>query len=64
MVFENALIYGYEQALEGPFKEQGLDIHNIENWPVDKINLVPEKLKTSLIPPIQNLFSGFKENLG
>ena len=63
-VFENALIYGYEQALEGPFSEQGLNIHNIENWPVDKINLVPEKLKASLIPPIKQLFSGFKENLG
>ncbi len=62
-VFESALIYGYEQALEGPFKNQGLDIHNIENWPVEKINLVPEELKSSLIPPIQKLFSGFKANL-
>jgi hypothetical protein len=62
-VFESALIYGYEQALEGPYSKQGLNIHNIENWPVEKINLVPEELKASLIPPIQNLFSGFKENL-
>jgi hypothetical protein len=62
-VFENALIYGYEQALEGPFAKAGLNIHNIENWPEDKINRVPDELKASLIPPIQELFTGFKKNL-
>ena len=62
-VFKSALIYGYEQALEGPFAEAGLDIRNIENWPVEKINWVPDELKARLIPPIQELFAGFQKNL-
>ena len=62
-VFKSALIYGYEQALEGPFAEAGLDIRNIENWPVEKINWVPDELKASLIPPIQEMFAGFQKNL-
>ena len=64
MVFDNALIYGFEESLEQPFKKEGLDIHTIENWPVDRINWIPEELKEKLIPPIQNIFKGFKEELG
>ena len=62
-VFESALIYGYEEALEGPFSKAGLDIQKIDRWPVDKINWVPEELKKKLIPPIKNIFSGFKTHL-
>ena len=63
MVFNNALIYGFEETLEQPFRKEGLDIHTLENWPVEKINWVPEELKVRLIPPIQNLFKGFKAEL-
>ena len=63
MVFKNALIYGFEESLEGPYKRAGLDIHNMENWPVEKINWVPDELKEKIIPPIKKLFAGFKSEL-
>jgi hypothetical protein len=63
MVFDNALIYGYEQTLHGPFASAGLDIDKIDHWPVKQINRVPEELKQKLVPPIQNLFAKFKANL-
>ena len=63
MVFKNALIYGFEECLEGPYAKVGLDIHKLENWPVEKINLVPDELKEKIIPPIQRLFAGFKAEL-
>ena len=62
-VFNNALIYGFEESLGGPFKKQGLDIKAIETWPVEKINWIPEELKEKLIPPIQNIFKGFRKEL-
>ncbi len=62
-VFKNALIYGFEESLEGPFSKAGLDIHNLESWPVEKINWVPDELKEKIIPPIQKLFAGFKAEL-
>lgn len=62
-VFQNALIYGYEEALEGPYAKAGLDIRKMENWPVEKVNWVPDELKEKLIPPIQKIFVGFKTNL-
>ena len=62
-VFENALIYGYEEALAGPYAKAGLDIREMESWPLEKINWVPEELKEKLIPPIQKIFAGFKKNL-
>ncbi|MBT5376534.1 MAG: hypothetical protein HOL15_06950, partial [Nitrospinaceae bacterium] len=49
--------------LEAPFAKAGLDIRNVENWPVEKINWVPDELKEKLIPPIQQIFSGFKAEL-
>ncbi|QPJ64226.1 MAG: hypothetical protein G3M78_01945 [Candidatus Nitrohelix vancouverensis] len=63
-VYDNALIYGYEQALEGPYQEAGLDIRKIEHWPVEKINWVPDALVKSLAPPITQMFEGFRKNLG
>lgn len=63
LVYKNALIYGFEESLEGPYQKAGLDIRNIENWPVEKINWVPDELKEKLIPPIQQIFSGFKAEL-
>jgi len=63
MVFNNDLIYGFEECLGGPFIEKGLDIGKIETWPIEKINWVPDELKEKLIPPIQNIFNGFKREL-
>jgi hypothetical protein len=62
-VFKSALIYGFEESLEGPYAKAGLDIHNLESWPVEKINWVPNELKEKIIPPIQKMFSGFKTEL-
>ena len=63
MVFKNALIYGFEESLEAPFGKAGLNIQDVENWPVEKINWVPDELKEKLIPPIQQVFAGFKKEL-
>ncbi len=62
-VFDNALIYGYQEALAGPYSKDGLDIQKIESWPVEKINWVPDALKEKLIPPIEKRFAGFKHQL-
>ncbi|MFQ5672634.1 MAG: hypothetical protein ACE5G9_06025 [Nitrospinales bacterium] len=62
-VYQNALVYGFEQALEGPYRQAGLDVRRIEGWPVEKINWVPDELKEKLIPPIIDLFAGFRANL-
>jgi len=62
-VYNNALIYGLEEALEEPHARAGLNIHHVEDWPVEKINWVPQDLKEKLIPPIQEIFAGFKKNL-
>ena len=63
-VFENAIIYGFEEGLHLHFSKADLNIQEVEKWPVEKINWVPESLKEKLIPPIKELFSGFKSNLG
>jgi hypothetical protein len=63
LVYKNALIYGFEECFEGPFAKAGLNINNMENWPVEKINWVPDELKEKLIPPIQKVFAGFKTEL-
>ena len=49
--------------MEGPFQKAGLDIHKIGSWPVEKINWIPDELKEKLIPPIQDIFNGFKKEL-
>ncbi|CAI2718785.1 hypothetical protein [Nitrospina watsonii] len=62
-VYANALAYGYEEALEGPYKREGLDIFKVEDWPVDKINFVPQELKDKLVPYLEGTFETFRRNL-
>lgn len=62
-IFHGAIIYGFEEALEDSFGKEGLNIHKIQDWPIEKINWVPEEIKEKLIPPIQSLFAGFKSTL-
>jgi hypothetical protein len=62
-ILENALVYGYEQTLADHYSKYGLDVTRVEEWPVEKINWVPEELQAKLIPPIQNIFATFKSNL-
>ena len=62
-VRENNLIVGFEEALQEYYSKENLNVRQVEDWPVDKINYVPEALKYKLIPPIKNLFSSFKSNL-
>ncbi|KMP11255.1 hypothetical protein UZ36_05055 [Candidatus Nitromaritima sp. SCGC AAA799-C22] len=62
-VRENKLIHGFEEALHAPYSKEGLNIRRVEDWPVGKINWVPEELKEKLIPPIRNLFASFKSHL-
>jgi len=38
-------------------------VAQVQDWPVDKINWVPDELQAKLIPPIQNIFATFKSNL-
>ena len=62
-IFSNAIVYGMEEALAKSYGKSGLDIHDSENWPLEKVNWVPQDLKERLIPPIKNLFSKFGTNL-
>ena len=62
-IYSNALVYGYEEALEGPYKKAGLDIYQIEDWPADKINFVPQELKDTMIPYLEGTFERFRKNL-
>tara|TARA_B100000686_G_C16593231_1_gene864562 strand:- start:191 stop:1018 length:828 start_codon:yes stop_codon:yes gene_type:complete len=62
-VYSNALVYGLEEALAKPYARAGLDIHKSIDWPIEKINWVPEELKEKLIPPIKSLFDKFRTNL-
>lgn len=62
-VLENMLVYGYEETLMGPYRKHGLDIRQMEQWPVNRINFVPEELQEKLIPPIQAIFATFRETL-
>ena len=62
-LYSNAIVHGLEEALEGPYKEAGLDILNIENWPVEKINWVPQELKEKVGRSLTKKFTSFKNNL-
>ena len=61
--FEKGLIYGYEEAIREDFAREGLDITKVEEWPVSRINRVPESLKARLIPPLKTLFQKYRDNL-
>ncbi len=62
-LYSNAIVYGLEEALEGPYKKAGLDILKVESWPVEKINWVPQELKEKLGRSLTDTFSNLKPNL-
>ena len=62
-VYSNAILYGLEEALKKPYAKVGLNTDHLEDWPVEKINWVPEELTNKLVPPIQSMFNKFKANL-
>lgn len=62
-ILESALVYGYEQTLEEYYSKYELDVAQVQDWPVEKINWVPDELQAKLIPPIQDIFATFKSNL-
>ncbi len=62
-VYSNALVYGYEEALSDHYKRDGLDIQQVEDWPVEKINWVPQSLRETLCPYLRNTFLNFRTNL-
>ncbi|MEE8269824.1 MAG: hypothetical protein V3R23_07380, partial [Nitrospinaceae bacterium] len=62
-ILENALVYGYEQTLADHYSKYGLDVAQVQDWPVEKINWVPDELQAKLNPPIQDIFATFKSNL-
>jgi len=63
LVYSSALVYGFEEALLEPYKKDNLDIQNVENWPVEKINYVPVELKEKLIPALQAPWKKFQMTL-
>lgn len=63
-VYSNALVYGYEEALAPAYKKEGLNILTIEDWPAERINFVPESIKSILAPALEAKFRWFKKNLG
>ena len=62
-IYSNAIVYGLEEALDGPYQKEGLDIKNIENWPIEKINWVPQELKETVGRSLTNKFNKFKTNI-
>ncbi len=62
-VYSNALVYGFEEALKIPYGKENLDVQNVEDWPVEKINYVPNELKEKLVPSLQALWKKFHANL-
>ena len=63
IVYSSALVYGFEEALLEPYKKENLDVRNVENWPVKKINYVPNELKEKLVPALQAPWKKFQMNL-
>ncbi len=62
-VYSSALVYGFEEALQIPYGKENLDVRNVEDWPVDKINYVPDELKEKLVPALQAPWKKFYTNL-
>ena len=52
-----------EDAIREEFATEGLDITKIEEWPVERINRVPQNLKAKLVPPLKAIFQGFRKQL-
>ena len=63
IVYSSALVYGFEEALLEPYKKENLDVRNVEDWPVEKINYVPNELKEKLVPGLQAPWKKFQMNL-
>ena len=63
IVYSSALVYGFEEALLEPYKKENLDIRSVEEWPVEKINYVPNELKEKLVPALQAPWKKFQMNL-
>jgi len=63
IVYSSALVYGFEEALLEPYKKENLDVRNVENWPVEKINYVPNELKEKLVPALKAPWKKFQMNL-
>jgi hypothetical protein len=62
-LYSNAIVYGLEEALDSPYQKEGLDIKDIENWPIEKINWVPQELKETVGRSLTNKFNKFKKNI-
>ncbi len=62
-VYSNMLVYGFEEALRIPYRKENLDVRSVEDWPVDKINYVPDELKNKLIPALQAPWKKFHATL-
>ncbi len=62
-VYRTGMVYGFEEALEAPYKKDGLDINKVEDWPVEQINWAPDELKEKLGPHLTGTFTAFEENL-
>ena len=62
-LYSNAIVHGLEEALEMPYKKEGLDILKIEQWPIEKINWVPKELKENVCQALTKRFLNFKKNL-
>jgi hypothetical protein len=61
--FRMGMIYMFEDAIREDFEKEGLDITKIEEWPISRINRVPEGIKAKLLPALQGVFQGFREHL-
>ena len=62
-VYSSALVYGFEEALKIPYGKENLDVRKVEDWPVEKINYVPDELKEKLVPALQAPWKKFQTNL-
>jgi len=62
-VYSSALVYGFEEALKIPYGKENLDVGHVEDWPVEKINYVPDELKEKLVPALQAPWKKFQTNL-
>ena len=54
---------GLRRLWRNLIKKEGLDIKDVENWPVEKINWVPQELKENVGRSLTDRFNNFKTNL-